>query len=72
VARNLLRKGAGVVLLVLLGTGGSGTAQPRTGDDSFESGRVHPADRKDLEDGGLSGSPELWKSRHITTPPGGR
>ena len=72
-ARNLLRKGAGLVLLILFSTGGVGPAQPRAGtDDSFGSVAVHLSDRKDLEDGGLSGSPELWKFRHITTLLGGR
>lgn len=72
-ARHLLRKGAGLVLLVLLGTGGIGTAKPGAGADGpNEPGSVRSADRKDLEDGGLSGSPELWKFRRITTPLGGR
>lgn len=72
-ARHLLRKGAGLVLLVLLGSGGSGTAQPGAGADGpNQPGSVHLSDRKDLEDGGLSGSPELWKFRRITTHLGGR
>lgn len=37
-----------------------------------ESSSEQTQGRPGLEDGGLSGSPELWKFRRITTPLGGR
>lgn len=72
-ARHLSRKGACLVLFILLSTGGIGPAQPTPGAGHFrESSSGQPQGRPGLEDGGLSGSPELWKFRRITTPLGGR
>lgn len=71
--RNLLRKGAGLVLLILLSTGGIGPAQPPAAtSQSGESSSGQSTARQRPEDGGLAGSPELWKFRLITTPFGGR
>ena len=67
------RCAAGLVLFILLSTGGIGPAQPMPGAGHFrESSSEQTQGRPGLEDGGLSGSPELWKFRRITTPMGGR
>ena len=67
------RCAAGLVLLILLSTGGIGPAQPVPGAGHFrESSSGQTEGRPGVEDGRLAGSAELWKFRRITTPLGGR
>jgi hypothetical protein len=67
------RCAAGLVLFILLSTGGMGPAQTMPGAGHFrESSSGQTQGRAGLDDVRLAGSAELWKFRRITTHLGGR